>query len=162
MTPIPTAVAGNLTMMFGASDEKWTPCSSIRSGVPQKVGLVCIERRPLRPPWRTKVGSSSFAPASDISSTTAQAMSISVQPGFASAIVRARPRQWAGSFFQTSCTIVGLAVAPTAPKAMAYSSSSTAQESFQISVGVSATVRASGDSASVSVIRALQGFRIVG
>ncbi len=59
----------------------------------------------------------------------------------------ARARQRAGSFFQTSWTIVGLAVAPTAPKEMAYSSSSTSQESFQMSVGDVATVRPSGLSA---------------
>ena len=90
MTSMPTAVAGNLTMMFGASEAKWTPWSSIRSGVRQKVGFVCIERRPLRPPWRTKVGSSSRAPVSDISSTTAQAISTSVHSRFASAMARAR------------------------------------------------------------------------
>ena len=68
----------------------------------------------------------------------------------------ARVRQWVGSFFQTSWTIVGFAVAPTAPKAMAYSSSSTAHESFQMSVGVSAIVRASGLAARISINRALQ------
>ena len=39
--------------------------------------------------------------------------------------------------------VPNLAVAPTAPKATAYSSSSTAQLSFQISVAVSAIVRPS-------------------
>jgi hypothetical protein len=43
-----------------------------------------------------------------------------------------------------------LAVAPTAPKEMAYSSSSIAQESFQISVAVVEIVRPSGLSASGS------------
>ena len=64
---------------------------------------------------------------------------------------RARPPVRPGPAFQTSWTIVGLAVAPTAPKAIAYSSSSTAHESFQMSVGVSAIVRASGVASSVSV-----------
>src|SRR5690242_9439504 len=43
--------------------------------------------------------------------------------------------------------MVGLAVAPTAPYETAYSSSSTAHESFQISVAVVAIVRPSGVSA---------------
>jgi hypothetical protein len=45
-------------------------------------------------------------------------------------------------------TIVGFAVAPTAPYEIAYSSSGTEQESFQTSVGVVATVRPRGESAS--------------
>jgi hypothetical protein len=45
-------------------------------------------------------------------------------------------------------TIVGFAVAPTAPYETAYSSSGTEQESFQTSVGVVAIVRPSGESAS--------------
>ena len=53
-----------------------------------------------------------------------------------------------GDARQTSVTIVGLAVAPVAPKLMAYSSSITEHESFQMSVGVVAIVRPSGLSAS--------------
>src|SRR3990170_1033776 len=139
MTAMPIRVAGNFTTMLGARLSKWTPCSSIRSGVRKKVGLVCIERRPLRPPWRAKAASSSFAPRRDISSTIAQPSSTSVHVACSAASSWTRSRQWPGSFFQTSMTMVGLAVAPTAPKAMAYSSSSTAHESFQISVGVVAT-----------------------
>jgi hypothetical protein len=44
-------------------------------------------------------------------------------------------------------TIVGFAVAPTAPYEIAYSSSGTEQESFHTSVGVVAIVRPSGESA---------------
>ncbi len=55
-----------------------------------------------------------------------------------------RARQRAGSAFQTSVTIVGLAVAPTAPNEIAYSSSSIAHESFQMSVAVVAIVLPSG------------------
>ncbi len=44
---------------------------------------------------------------------------------------RARVFQRSGSFFRTSSTIGGFDVAPTPPFAIAYSSSSTAHESFQ-------------------------------
>jgi hypothetical protein len=144
ITSTPTCVAGNFTMMLGASEAKWTPCASIGSGVRKKVGFVCIERRPLRPPNRSNVGRSRTAPTSDISSTIAQARSTSVHAGCSPASAFARARQRAGSFFQTSWTIVGLAVAPTAPNEIAYSNSSTSQESFQMSVGDVATVRPSG------------------
>ena len=50
MTAMPTFVAGNLTMMLGATDMKWTPWPSIGSKLRQKVGLVCIDSRPWRPP----------------------------------------------------------------------------------------------------------------
>ena len=151
MTPIPTEVAGNFTMMFGASESKWTPCASIASGVRQKIGFVCMERRPWRPPDCSLAGSNSGAASRDIASTTAHARSTSVQAGCSAASSRVVARQRAGSAFQTSWTIVGFAVAPTAPLAIAYSSSSTAHESFQISVAVSATVRASGLRARVSI-----------
>jgi hypothetical protein len=49
-------------------------------------------------------------------------------------------------------TIVGFAVAPTAPYEIAYSSSETEHESFQISVGVVAIVRPRGDSASGTLV----------
>jgi hypothetical protein len=139
---MPTAVAGNFTMMFGASPANRTPWASIASGVRQNVGFVCMDSRPCRPPNRSKAGSKSGAARSDIASTIAQARSTSVQSGCSPARSRVAPRQRAGSAFQTSWTIVGLAVAPTAPLAIAYSSSSTEHESFQMSVALSVTVRA--------------------
>ena len=60
-----------------------------------------------------------------------QVISTSVQVGCSSRMARTRGRQTSSSFFMTSPTIVGFEVAPTAPLATAYSSSATAQESFQ-------------------------------
>ena len=102
-------------MMFGASEAKCSPWASIRSNERKSVGSVCIDSRPWRPPDASNAGRSSGAARSDISSTTAQARSTSVASGRSSARARTRSRQWAGSAFQTSVTIVGLAVAPTAP-----------------------------------------------
>src|SRR5436190_3261613 len=144
----PAVVAGNFTMMFGARRSKWRPCSTIRSADRNRVGSVWVERRPWRPPCASKAGSRSGAARVDISSTIAQARSASLATGRSTVSSRTRPRQWAGSFRQTSVTIVGLAVAPTAPNEIAYSSSSIAQESFQMSVAVSAIVRPSGVSTS--------------
>ena len=77
---------------------------------------------------------------------TAQVRSVSVQVGFVAASSRIRGSQVERSLRSTSRTIVGLEVAPVAPRATAYSSSSTAHESFQNSVGRPVTVRASGPS----------------
>ena len=128
ITWIPTVVAGNLTMMFGASEAKCTPWASIRSNDRNRVGSVWIDSRPCRPPDASNVGRSSGAARRDISSTIAQARSASVASARSTASARTRPRQCPGSAFQTSATIVGFAVAPTAPKEIAYSSSSTAHE----------------------------------
>jgi hypothetical protein len=75
---------------------------------------------------------------------------------------RTRSRQRAGSFFQTSVTIVGFAVAPTAPYEIAYSSSSIAHESFQMSVAVVEIVRPSGVSASGSAGLAAVYVSVIG
>ena len=56
MTAMPTFVAGNLTMMFGATSVKWTPWPSIGSKLRQNVGLVCIDSRPCRPPYFSNAG----------------------------------------------------------------------------------------------------------
>jgi hypothetical protein len=45
--------------------------------------------------------------------------------------------------------MLGLEVAPVAPRSMAYASSSTAHESFQYWVGVSSVIRRSGLSEAV-------------
>ena len=66
-----------------------------------------------------------------ISSITAQVMSVSVHEGLASASSVIRGIQWARSLRSTSSTMLGLDVAPVAPRATAYSSSSRAHESFQ-------------------------------
>ena len=66
-----------------------------------------------------------------ISSIKSQVSSSSVavpSPAMSSPI---RSRQRCISFFSTSPTIVGFEVAPTAPFAIAYVSSSTEHESFQ-------------------------------
>ena len=96
-------------------------------------------------------GSKSGAARTLISATIPHASSRSDQSGCSAASSRTRDAHRPGSFFQTSTTMVGLAVAPTAPKPTAYSSSSTAQLSFQTSVAVSATVRASGLAVSVCI-----------
>ena len=98
-----------------------------------------------------KAGIRSGAARTLISATIAHASSRSDRSECSLASSRTRDAQRSGSFFQTSTTIVGLAVAPTAPKPTAYSSSSTAQLSFQTSVGVSDTVRASGLAVSVCI-----------
>ena len=46
IAPIPAAVAGNFTMMFGARPPNRTPWASIRSGVRKSVGSVWTDRRP--------------------------------------------------------------------------------------------------------------------
>jgi hypothetical protein len=51
--------------------------------------------------------------------------------------------------------MVGFAVAPTAPYEIAYSSSGTEHESFQMSVDVVEIVRPSGESASGSGVEGL-------
>ena len=115
MAAMPALVAGILTTMLGASDAKWTACSTSLSAFRKYVGLVCIDSRPLRPPNRSKVGSSSGAARTENASTIIQASSSSVAVGCSAASCRASARLPAGSFFQTSTTIVGFAVAPTAP-----------------------------------------------
>ena len=84
-----------------------------------------------------------------ISATMPHASSRSDQVGFSPARTRVRVAHCEGSDRQLSTTMVGLAVAPTAPNSTAYASSSTLQLSFQMSVWVSATVRPSGVSVRV-------------
>jgi hypothetical protein len=115
ITRTPTDVAGNLTMMFGARPAKCSPWASIRSNDRNSVGSVCIERRPWRPPVASNAGRSKGAARSDISSTMAHARSISVASGRSAPIACTRSPPVPGSAFQTSATMVGLAVAPTAP-----------------------------------------------
>src|SRR5204863_8883059 len=103
---------------------------------------------PCTPRDASKAGTRSGAARVDISSRISQARSVSLASGCSRASVATRARHRAGSCFQTSVTIVGLAVAPTAPNEIAYSSSSIAHESFQMSVSVVAIVRPSGVSAS--------------
>ena len=62
---------------------------------------------------------------------TAQVISISVQVGFAAASSAIRGVQYDRSLPRTSSTMLGFEVAPVAPRATAYSSSSSAHESFQ-------------------------------
>src|SRR5687768_565821 len=92
-----------------------------------------------------------------MSSTIAHAKSSSVAAGRSAISSRTRSLHRAGSFLQTSWTMVGFAVAPTAPCWIAYSSSSTAQESFQMSVAVAA-VCCSGLSVRVSVGAVIGAF----
>src|SRR6185437_4601071 len=103
-----------------------------------------MERRPLRPRSRRWIGSRIAAPRTAISSITCQVMSTSLARGFSRAIVLILGSQTSASFFRTSPTMVGLDVAPTAPRATAYSSSARAHESFQYSVGVVLAIFASG------------------
>ena len=53
---MPAAVAGNLTWMFGARPWNRTACSTIRTGSRWLAGLIWTDRRPLRPPFRSKTG----------------------------------------------------------------------------------------------------------
>src|SRR5258706_1623238 len=106
-----------------------------------------MDNRPLWPPSRRWIGSSVAAPRTAISSTTCQVTSRSFASGRSRAISWIRGRQTSASFFRTSPTMVGFEVAPTAPRAIAYSSSARAHESFQYSVGVVRAIRASGLSA---------------
>ena len=78
--------------------------------------------------------------------------STSDQVGFSAIISRTRGVQWSFSFFITSPTITGFEVAPVPPRSTAYASSATAQESFQKSVGVASTIRASGLSTAASIV----------
>jgi hypothetical protein len=94
---------------------------------------------------------SSGAARTLISATIPHASSRSDSADCSAASARTRDDQWTGSFFQLSTTIVGFAVAPTAPNEIAYSSSATLQLSFQMSVAVSAIVRPSGVSVWVSI-----------
>ncbi len=84
-----------------------------------------------------------------------QVSSTSDQVGLAAASSWTRGAQCAFSFFITSSTMLGLDVAPVAPRSTAYASSSTAQESFQYWVGVSCVIRRSGLSSAVDVMQAL-------
>jgi hypothetical protein len=78
-----------------------------------------MERRPARPPEAANAGISSGAARVLISATTAQASSRSDQVGFSPARTRVRVAQPDGSARQLSTTMVGLAVAPTAPNSTA-------------------------------------------
>ena len=71
------------------------------------------------------------APSTAISSTIAQVSSTSVHTAWAAASSRTRDDQRTRSFFITSSTMLGLEVAPVAPRSIAYCSSSMAHESFQ-------------------------------
>ena len=125
--------------------------ATIRSGVRKRVGSVCIESRPWRPPDASNAGHEQRRRAQrhllDDRPLPARAPSRgSLRRQLADA-----PAHRSGSPFQLSATIVGLAVAPTAPKTIAYASSSTRTESFQMSVEVSAMVRPSGLSVRVCI-----------
>ena len=119
MATIPAAVAGNLTWMFGASAANRTACSTIRAGSRWLAGFVWTESRPCRPPARSKTGWRMPAPRAAISSMIAQVSSTSVQVGFAAASSWTRGTQCAFSFFMTSSTMLGLEVAPVAPRSTA-------------------------------------------
>ena len=137
--------------MFGASPSKPNAWVTMAGASRNRVGSVWTDSLPARPPEASKAGIRSGAARTLISATIPHASSRSDRSECSLASSRTRDAQRAGSFFQTSTTIVGLAVAPTAPKPTAYSSSSTAQLSFQTSVGVSDTVRASGLAVSVCI-----------
>src|SRR5437867_1388720 len=78
------------------------------------------------------------------SSMIFQATSTSLHAGFSAMVCRIRFLQAGSSFFKTARTIVGFEVAPTAPLAMAYASSSTEHESFQYWVAVAVAVSCNG------------------
>src|SRR4051812_25255367 len=73
-----------------------------------------------------------------------QAICASVHVGWVLNSSSTRPFQSPNSVFRTAATMVGLLVAPTAPCSSAYFSSPTAQESFQKSVAVVATISCRG------------------
>ena len=68
-------------MTFGAMPENRTAWSTICGAAWNSIGLVCTERRPCRPAWTSNTGSSSRAPLIDMSSTTAQARSDTLEIG---------------------------------------------------------------------------------
>ena len=117
--------------MFGAKPLKCSACAATRTGSRKNFGLVWIDSRPLRPPSRSNTGSSSVDARTAISSISCQAMSSSVDVGFWAMISAIRSRHRCISLLSTSPTIVGLLVAPTAPRSTAYVSSSIEHESFQ-------------------------------
>jgi hypothetical protein len=108
-------------------------CGIVRTVAADELGLgfVWIETRPFLRPSRSKTGSRISAPRTEISSKSCQVISSSVQVGLAAISSRIRSSQRWSSFFSTSPTIVGLLVAPVAPRSTAYVSSSTDEESFQ-------------------------------
>ena len=106
-------------MMFGARPVKAKAWVTMAGASRKRVGSVWIERRPARPPEASKAGMSSGAARTLISATMAMASSRSDSAGSSAASSRTRPAHRSGSFFQLSTTIVGLAVAPTAPKSTA-------------------------------------------
>ncbi len=119
MAAIPARVAGSLTMTFGASPSKAMACSTSASVSRHSVGSVWIERRPARPPEPAKAGMRSGAARVLISATMPHASSRSDQVGFSPARTRVRVAHCEGSDRQLSTTMVGLAVAPTAPNSTA-------------------------------------------
>ena len=111
----PAAVVGNFTMMFGARATKPSAWATIAAASRKRVGSVCIESRPARPAEASKAGRRSGAASTLISATIAQASSRSDQVGCTAARAATRSVQRGGSLRQLSTTIVGFAVAPTAP-----------------------------------------------
>ena len=69
MAWIPAAVAGNLTMMFGARPVNAKAWVTMAGASRKRVGSVWIERRPARPPEASKAGMSSGAARTLISAT---------------------------------------------------------------------------------------------
>ena len=113
------------------------PLFSIRSGDRKYVGSVWTDKRPCRPAdASTRFGATGLRAATS-PRRSPRPDPLRSRPVLGSASARTRPRQWAGSFFQTSATIVGLAVAPTAPNGEVVLSLRTAHESFHMSVAVS-------------------------
>ena len=90
-----------------------------------------MDRRPFLPLKRSKVGSSSAAPRTAISSTSVHVISCSEAVACSAMSCRIRSCHRWPSFFRTATTIWGLVVAPTAPCDRPYDNSWIEHESFQ-------------------------------
>ena len=142
---MPTAVAGILTMMFGAREAKCSAWATRAAASRRRRGSVCIESRPLRPRCSTKIGSRRAAASTDSSSTTCHPISASPAVGCSAAISAIRACQRGRSERIAASAMTGLHVAPTAPQPMAAVSSVRVELSFHRAVGVVSVIVRRGE-----------------
>ena len=142
---MPTAVAGIFTMMFGASEAKYSAWSASAAASRCRRGSVCIDSRPLRPLCSSNAGSRYLAASIETSSTTCQPICDSVAVGRSAAISAIRACQRGRSERIAASAITGLQVAPTAPQPIAVVSSDSVEESFHSAVGVVSVMVSRGD-----------------
>ena len=136
MASMPTAVAGILTMTFGAREAKCSAWATRAAASRRNRGSVCIERRPLRPRCSSKSGSRRAAASTDSSSTTCHPICDSPAVGCSLAISAMRACQRGRSERMAARAMTGLHVAPTAPQPIAAVSSERVELSFHSAVGV--------------------------